>query len=111
MAKEKTLKKMKRKDLLEVLILQNKKIGELEEELKNAKELLARKEIIISEAGSIAEASLKLNNIFEVAQKAADEYLKNIKEMDKSNNKKEKQEYNKKTAIKKIQVVRNVDKI
>ena len=35
--------------------------------------------IELQEAGSIAEASLRLNGIFEVAQKAADQYLENIK--------------------------------
>ena len=31
------------------------------------------------EAGSIAEASLKLNKVFEAAQQAADQYLENIR--------------------------------
>ena len=31
------------------------------------------------DSGSIAEAALKLNGIFEVAQKAADQYLENVK--------------------------------
>lgn len=101
MSKEKNLKKMKRKDLLEVLLLQNKKISELEEELNNTKELLNRKEIVMSEAGSIAEASLRLNNVFEIAQKAADDYLKNIKKMDSNISKNKKYEYNKKVVIKK----------
>lgn len=100
MSKEKILKKMKRKDLLEILLIQNKKIDELQEELSNKKELLESKEIIISEVGSIAEASLKLNKVFEVAQQAADDYLKSVKEMSKNNNKKEKQEYNKEMVIK-----------
>lgn len=100
MSKEKNLKKMKRKDLLEILLMQNKKIDELQEELSNKKELLESKEIIISEVGSIAEASLKLNNIFEVAQQAADDYLESVKEMSKNNNPKEKQEYNKEKVIK-----------
>ena len=90
MSKENNLRKMKRKDLLEILLLQNKKINELEKELSNTKALLERKEIIIYESGSIAEASLKLNKVFEVAQKAADDYLKGVKEMAKSNNQKEK---------------------
>lgn len=101
MSKENKLRRMKRKDLLEILLLQNKKINELEKELINTKKLLDSKEIIISKAGSIAEASLKINEVFEVAQKAADDYLKNIKEIAKSDNQKEKQEYNKKTTIKK----------
>lgn len=102
MVMKKNLKRMKRKDLLEILLIQNKKIYELQETLSNTRELLEKKEMIISEAGSIAEASLKLNNIFDVAQKAADDYLRNVKEMDKSNNQKEKQEYNNKTAIKEV---------
>ncbi|ASW51267.2 hypothetical protein HCC05_08530 [Streptococcus suis] len=35
--------------------------------------------IMISQSGSIAEASMKLTNIFEEAQKAADLYLYNVK--------------------------------
>ncbi len=35
--------------------------------------------IELQEAGSIAEAALRLNGIFDVAQKAADQYLENIK--------------------------------
>ena len=83
MVKEKKLKNMKRKDLLEILLLQNKKISNLEEELNKTKELLNERKIILSESGSIAEASLKLNKVFETAQKAADDYLKSIKYNDK----------------------------
>lgn len=35
--------------------------------------------IELQEAGSIAEAALRLNGIFDVAQKAADQYLENIR--------------------------------
>ncbi|HEM4091679.1 TPA: DNA repair protein, partial [Streptococcus suis] len=35
--------------------------------------------IMISQSGSIAEASMKLTNIFEEAQKAAEVYLYNVK--------------------------------
>ena len=80
---EKNLKKMSRKELLELLVFISTKNDELQKELNETKEKLGRKEIIISEAGSIAEAALKLNNIFEIAQKAADEYLENIKRNNK----------------------------
>lgn len=85
---DKKIKKMKRRELLEILVVQSKKIDILEKELKETKEKLNNKKVIISKAGSIAEASLKLNNIFEIAQKTADEYLESIKNMTKSNNKK-----------------------
>ncbi len=40
-----------------------------------------KREIELSESGSIAEAALRLNMIFDVAQKAADQYLYNIKRL------------------------------
>lgn len=99
--KDNSLKKMRRKDLLEILLLQNNKITELNEKNKFLEDTLNEKEIIIKESGSIAEASLKLNKVFEIAQKAADDYLESIKYMATSNNKKIKPEYNKKVAMKK----------
>lgn len=74
------IRKTNKKELLEILLLQNKKIEELELELMETKRQLASKKIIIEESGTLAEASLKLNKIFECAQKAADQYLLNIKE-------------------------------
>lgn len=72
---------MSRKDLLELLVLQSKKIDELQEKLEQANCSLRDKQILISEAGSIAEASLRLNKIFEVAQQTADQYLENMKRL------------------------------
>lgn len=40
----------------------------------------ANREIELEEAGNIAEAALKINNIFETAQKAADQYIYNLKQ-------------------------------
>lgn len=82
MIKHTKLKRMSRKELLELLFLQSKKIDKLTNELKETKELLTSKEIIIKESGSIAEASLKLNKIFENAQLAANQYLENIKRIE-----------------------------
>ena len=39
------------------------------------------KNIILNNAGSIAEASLKLNKVFETAQAAADQYVESVKSM------------------------------
>lgn len=38
------------------------------------------REIELEEAGNIAEAALRINKIFETAQKAADQYLYNLKQ-------------------------------
>lgn len=83
MSKQNELKRMSRKDLLELLVLQSKKIDELQEKLDNANTLLNSRQILIKDAGSIAEASLRLNNIFEIAQASADQYLENIKRLEK----------------------------
>ena len=78
---EKELKKLSRQELLEVLLAQSKKIDRLNGKLKETQDKLTEREIAISEAGSIAEASLILNNVFADAQKAADQYLENIRRM------------------------------
>lgn len=77
---DKRLKKISKKELLEILLAQAKKIEELETELKEVKEELSSRRIEIKKSGSIAEAALKLNGIFELAQKTADEYVENVKE-------------------------------
>ena len=46
---------------------------------RRIEEWQSSKRIELEEAGSIAEAALRLNGIFEVAQQAADQYLYNIK--------------------------------
>jgi len=47
--------------------------------LERAEQKLREREIHISEAGSIAEAALAVNGIFEAAQQAADDYLRSVK--------------------------------
>lgn len=76
---EKELKKLSRSDLLEMLIEQSKEVERLKAELEQANAELENRRITIENAGSIAEASLKLSGIFEDAQQAADLYLKNVK--------------------------------
>ena len=71
------LKRLSRTELLEMLIGEEKRIEELERELAAAREELADKRIRIEQSGSIAEAALRLNGIFEAAQAAADQYLWN----------------------------------
>lgn len=78
---DKELKKLSRYELLEMLLEQSKEVERLKEELEKANALLEERQILIHNAGSIAEASLKLNGVFEAAQKAADQYLENIKQI------------------------------
>lgn len=73
------LKKLSRGDLLEMLIEQMKENDRLKAELVQKDKQLADRRIEIENAGSIAQAALKLNGVFEEAQAAADQYLENIK--------------------------------
>ena len=74
------LKKLNRQALLEILVAQSRRIDELEEQLAEAKAALQERSIMMDDAGSIAEAALKINEVFEAAQAAADQYLKGVRE-------------------------------
>lgn len=76
---DKELKKLSRAELLEMLIAQSKKLSRVEEELAKAKEKLEKREIALSKSGTLAEAALKLNGIFEDADRAAKQYLDTLK--------------------------------
>ena len=75
---DKELRRLNRKQLLELLLLQIQRADELECRLAEAEEKLKSREIAQMQAGSLAEAALKLSGIFEAAQEAADLYLENV---------------------------------
>ena len=77
---EKDLKKLNRYQLLELLIIQTERADELQKKLDAAQEQLDSRDVKLTVMGSIAEASLHLSGIFEVAQNAADNYLNAAKE-------------------------------
>ena len=72
---EKELKKLNRYQILELLIMQTERADALTRELEQMKQELDSRNVRIAELGSIAEASLQLNGVFDAAQKAADQYL------------------------------------
>jgi len=78
---EKELRKLKRVDLLEILVEQGKKIETLQEEIEGLQKKLNDRTICIDKAGNIAEASLQLNGIFEAAHTASAQYLENIQQL------------------------------
>ena len=75
------LKKLSRAELLELLLEESRENERLRGQLKKAEELLASKTIKIENAGSIAEAALALNDVFDAAQKAAFQYLENVRRL------------------------------
>lgn len=82
---DKEVKKLKRTDLLKLLIEAEKENEELRLQIEDLKQKIDLKTLTVESAGSIAEAALKLNEVFESAQRAADQYLYNIKERAEKN--------------------------
>lgn len=76
---ERDLKKLSRADLLEILLEQSRENERLQSELEEAHEKLADRTLKIDQAGSLAEAALQLNGVFEAAQAACLQYSENIK--------------------------------
>lgn len=77
---DKELRKLKRNELLEIMIELEKENMELKKRLEAAESELESRRIALSEVGSIAEAALALNDVFDAAQRAADQYIENVKE-------------------------------
>lgn len=77
--KKNSLRKLNKLQLLELLAQQERELQVLRKELEEKNAELEDRRIRIENAGSIAEASLKLNEVFEAAQRAADQYLESLK--------------------------------
>lgn len=75
---DKELKKLSRAELLELLLEQTRRVEFLEDELTKKNMELENKRLAVEEAGNIAEAALKINGVFEAAQRAAEQYLFNV---------------------------------
>ena len=86
---EKELRRLRRAELLELLVEQGRVVEQLQKEVAALRAETAERRINIEKAGSIAEASLNLTKIFKEAEEAAALYLENIErrsgEQDKIN--------------------------
>jgi hypothetical protein len=78
---EKELRRLSRAQLLEMLLRETERNEALQKELAAANAQLADRKITIERAGSIAQASLQLNGVFEACQRAADQYIDSIRSM------------------------------
>lgn len=74
------LRRLSRAELLEMLLAQMKENEKLQKHLDEAKAALSDRKIDIDRAGTLAEAALKLNGVFEAADRAARQYLENIRD-------------------------------
>ena len=75
---DKDLRRLSRGELLEVLIAQAAENDQLKNRLEQAEVQLRDRKIAINNAGSLAEAALSLNGVFQAAEAAAQQYLENI---------------------------------
>jgi len=78
---ENDLAKLKKKDLLEIMLKQGEEIDALRAQVADLQKQLENRQFELSRIGSIAEASLVVTNVFEEAQKAALVYLQNVKRL------------------------------
>lgn len=83
---DKELQRLKRGELLEILLDQSRENENLKmqiegqkREIEELKGKLSDRKIQLDKAGTIAEASFQLNGVFDAAEKAAQQYLDNLK--------------------------------
>lgn len=72
---------MGRRDLLRLLLEVQQENEALRQENEALRTAVEEKRLDLQSLGSIAEAALKLNRVFEDAQRAADQYVANAKAM------------------------------
>lgn len=74
----KELKKLSRRELVEIIYQMKKNEQLLQDEIASLQEVLQDRRIHLSTAGSIAEAAISITDVFSSAQAAADLYLQEI---------------------------------
>ena len=74
----KELRHMSRGELIDVIYALKKQQEELAAENEELRQQLSKRELKLQKAGSIAEAAMSLNQVFEAAQQAADQYLQSV---------------------------------
>ena len=76
---DKELRRLSRRELLQMLLEQTSEVERLQAELDKTRAELNDRAIMLESCGNIAEASLKINHVFETAQQAAEQYLANVR--------------------------------
>ena len=76
---DKELHRLSRKELLEMLLAQIQENEKLKDELRRAERQLSDRRLLQENAGSMAEAAMRLNAVFEAADRAAQQYLENVR--------------------------------
>ena len=77
----KELKRLSRRELVDIIYQLKKNEQEMQEEVDSLKNELQDRRLRISVAGSIADATISMTNLFSTAQMTADIYLREIASM------------------------------
>ena len=107
---DKEIRKLKRRDLLEILLEQSKEKESLQKQLDEKNHMISAlnqqletREIHLKEAGTIADAAFKLNGVYSAVVRAAEQYLDNLQTLYEKEKdvyaKKEKEVYQKCRAL------------
>lgn len=75
---DKELKHLNRAELLELLLVQTEENERLKQQLQDARAQLEDRRLLMEECGTMAEAALKLNGVFDAVDKAVRQYLENV---------------------------------
>ena len=78
---DKELRRLSRAELLEMLLAQTEENERLRARLAEVERTLDDRRIEATRAGSLAEASLRLNGVFQAADQAANRYLENVRRL------------------------------
>lgn len=81
---DRELRRMRRAELVEIILALKQTEDRLRAENAALSAQLQERQIHIENAGSIAQATLELNKVFEAAQAAADEYVASVRAANKS---------------------------
>lgn len=75
----KELKKLRRSDLLEMMLELRRENDALHAQVEELQRRLDDRRIVIADSGTLAEAALRLNGVFQAAQAACDQYMENMR--------------------------------
>ena len=73
------LRRLSRADLIDIIYTLQQQKEQAEQQLAQAQAQLQDRQLRLASAGSIAEAALSLNGVFDAAQAAADQYLQAVR--------------------------------
>lgn len=76
---DKELKQMNRSELIEIIYQYRIQVDDLTAQLQKLNDELEERRLRMERSGSIAEAAISVNKVFEAAQQAAEQYLYSIK--------------------------------